>query len=188
MRNGAKTKELIGRTALRLFVEQGIAETTIRDISAAAGVAEGSLYRHYDSKEALAWDLFSRDFIAFAQELARRQQQQRTVRDKLAAMIRQFCTFYDRDPILFNYLLLAQHSQLQKVTPDLPNPVDVLAEVIAGGMGRGEIKAGDPQVAAAMVLGIVLQVAVFKIYGRITQNLEDLAETLIAACWRVLTD
>ncbi len=186
MRNGAHTKELIGRTALRLFVEQGITETTIRDIATAAGLAEGSLYRHYDSKEALAWDLFSRDYVAFAQELERLQQEHHTLRDKLAAMIRQFCVFYDRDPILFNYLLLAQHSQLKKVTADLPNPVVVLGKVIAGGMARGEIKAGDPQVAAAMVLGSVLQVAVFKLYGRIGQSLESLADTLIAGCWRLL--
>jgi hypothetical protein len=37
-----------------------------------------------------------------------------------------------------------------------------------------------------MVLGIVLQVAVFKIYRRLDQNLASLAEVLVAACWRVL--
>jgi hypothetical protein len=101
-------------------------------------------------------------------------------------MVRQFCTFFDRDPVLFSYLLLAQHGQLQKVTPDMPNPVEVLRQVLAGGMDRGEIPAGDPELAAALVLGIVLQVAIFKIYQRLTQNLTSLAEVLVAACWRVL--
>jgi AcrR family transcriptional regulator len=186
MRPKDQTKELIARTALRLFVEKGIDGATIRDIAATAGIAEGTLYRHYPGKNALAWDLFSSNYAAFALELHRLQAGQATLRAKLDAMVRQFCAFFDQDPVLFSYLLLAQHGQLQKVTPDLPNPVEVVREVLAAGMDRGEIPTGDPDVAAAMVLGIVLQVAVFKIYRRLDQNLASLAEVLVAACWRVL--
>jgi AcrR family transcriptional regulator len=186
MRPKDQTKELIARTALGLFVEKGVAGTTIRDIAATAMIAEGTLYRHYPGKEALAWDLFSRNFAAFAAELQDIQEPQQTLRAKVDAMVRHFCTFFDRDPVLFSYLLLVQHGQLQKVTPDMPNPVEVVREVLAAGMARGEIPAGDANVAAAMVLGIVLQVAVFKIYQRLTQSLTSLAENLVEACWRVL--
>src|SRR5665647_1496936 len=153
MRPKNQTKELIARTALRLFVDQGIDGTTIRDIAA------------------LAWDLFSKNYTAFARELHRIQAGHLTLRAKLDAMVRQCCAFFDDDPVLFSYLLLAQHGQLQKVTPEMPNTVEVVREVLAEGMGRGEILAGDPDVAAAMVLGIVLQVAIFKIYQRLTQSL-----------------
>jgi AcrR family transcriptional regulator len=186
MRPKDKTKELIACTALNLFVEQGIDGTTIRDIAGAAGIAEGTLYRHYPGKEALAWDLFSRHFTAFALELQRTQAGQPTLWAKLAAMVEQFCAFFDDDPVLFSYLLLAQHGQLQKVTPEMPNPVEVVREVLAAAMDRGEIPAGDPNLAAAMVLGIVLQVATFKIYQRLTQNLSSLAEFMVEACRRVL--
>lgn len=186
MRPKEKTKELISRTALSLFVEKGIDGTTIRDIADAAGIAEGTLYRHFSGKDALAWDLFSQNYIAFAQELHRVQAAHANLQAQLEAMVRQFCAFFDQDPMLFSYLLLAQHGQLQKVTPDMPNPVEVLREVLAGGMTRGEIPSGDPNVAAAMVLGIVLQVAVFTVYQRLTQNLSSLADELVEACWRVL--
>ncbi len=185
-RNGNHTKELIERTALRLFVEQGITETTIRDIAQAAGVAEGTLYRHFESKDELAWELFHTSYTAFALELDRLQEGYDTLKDKLAAMIRQFCTFFDRDPVLFSYLLLAQHSQLKKVTPEMETAVTVLQKVIAQGLARREIPAVEVEVAAAMVLGLVLQVAVFKAYGRISQNLADLAESLVTTSWRVL--
>ena len=187
MRPKEQTKELIARTALRLFVEQGIDGATIRDIAAAAGIAEGTLYRHYPGKDALAWDLFISNYTAFARELDRIQAGEKTVRAKLDAMVRQCCAFFDDDPVLFSYLLLAQHGHLQKVTPEMANPVEVVRQVLAGGMDRGEIPAGDPDVAAAMVLGIVLQVAIFKIYQRLTQSLTSLAEVLAAACWRVVS-
>jgi len=186
MRPKDKTKELIARTALALFVEQGIHGTTIRDIAGAAGIAEGALYRHYSGKEALAWELFSDNFTAFALELERTQAPHPTVWGKLAAMVGRFCAFFDDDPVLFSYLLLAQHGQLQKVTPEMPNPVEVVREVLAAAMDRGEIPAGDPNLAAAMVLGIVLQVATFKIYQRLDQSLSSLVVVMVAACRRVL--
>jgi len=185
-RNGNKTKELIARTALELFVRKGITETTVRDIAAAAGLAEGTLYRHFESKELLAWELFSTNYVAFALELDRLQQEYDTLKDKLAAMIRQFCTFFDRDPVLFSYLLLAQHAQLKKVTPEMLTAVTVLQKVIGQGMARREVPEMDVELAAALVLGVVLQVAVFKAYNRITQDLSQLSDTMVAACWRVL--
>jgi AcrR family transcriptional regulator len=186
MRPHNHTKELIARTALRLFGEKGIDGTTIRDIAGGAGIAEGTLYRHYSGKDALAWDLFSQNYTAFALELNRIEAGQVILRAKLEAMVRRFCTFFDDDPVLFSYLLLAQHGQLQKVTPEMPNPVEVVRGVLAGGMDRGEIPAGDPNVTAAIVLGIVLEVAIFKIYQRLTQNLASLADTLVEACWRLV--
>jgi len=69
MRDGTKTKESIDRRSLRLFVEKGVAETTIRDIASAAGIADGTMYRNYVSKDELDWSLFSKNFIAFSREL-----------------------------------------------------------------------------------------------------------------------
>ena len=187
MRDGALTKDKIQQTALRLFVEKGITGTTIRDLAAAAGIAEGTLYRHFDGKDQLAWELFFENFTAFALELDRLQERHHGARAKLEAMIHQFCAFFDRDPVLFSYLLLAQHEQFRKLTPETPSPVRVLRRVIEGGMERREIPVMDAKVATAMVLGLVLQAAVFKVYEGIDQSLSSLAPTLCDASWRVLS-
>ncbi|PIU54511.1 MAG: hypothetical protein COS90_00440, partial [Deltaproteobacteria bacterium CG07_land_8_20_14_0_80_60_11] len=55
----------------------------MRDIAAAARIAEGALYRHYSGKDALAWELFSKNYTAFALELHRLQAGQASLRAKL---------------------------------------------------------------------------------------------------------
>ena len=185
-RYGSQTKKLIDDTALRLFVEKGVTATTIKDIAGKAGIAEGSIYRHYDSKQELAWELFAMNIVELAVNLDRCQQEHQTLKDKMAAIINLFCTFFDANPVLFSYLLLDHHGHIRKMTPDMPSPVRVLKNVIAGGMAAAEIPQADADVKTAMVLGLLIQVAVFRIYGNIRWNLTDLAPTLVDNAWKIL--
>ena len=49
----AATKERILRAARRLFAENGYEATTTRDIAAAAGIASGTLFNYFPTKEAV---------------------------------------------------------------------------------------------------------------------------------------
>ncbi len=186
-RDGSQTKALIDDTALRLFVEKGVTATTIKDIAGTAGIAEGTIYRHYDSKQELAWEIFAKNITELAVNLDRCQQKHQAVKDKLAAFINLCYSFFDTKPMLFSYLLLDHHGHIRKMTPDMPSPVRVLKNVIAGGMAAGEIPPADADVKTAMVLGMLIQVAVFKIYGRIAQSLSSLAPTLVDNAWKILS-
>jgi len=177
----------MARTALRLFVEKGVRETTIRDIAAAANVAEGTLYRHYASKEDLAESLFTESYGAMAAELEVISRAHSGLRAALDAMVALFCRAYDGDAILFRYLLLSQHRHLRQRDPSLPSPLNVVRDAIVRAMDRGEIPRRDPEVRVAMVMGIVLQPAISKVYGRIEADMTSLAEELSAACWQVLS-
>jgi AcrR family transcriptional regulator len=186
-RDGSKTKTLIDDTALRLFVEKGVTATTIKDIASTAGIAEGTIYRHYDSKQELAWELFAKNITELAVNLDRCQQKHQALKDKLAAIINLCYSFFDTKPMLFAYLLLDHHGHIRKMTPEMPSPVRVLKNVIAGGMAAGEIPPADADVKTAMVLGMMIQVAVFKIYGRITESLSSLAPTVVDNTWKILS-
>lgn len=186
MRDGAATKERIGRTALRLFVEKGLAETTIRDIAAGAGVAEGTMYRHYTSKEALAADLYGRNLAAFAGELVALCRLTRGLEARNAAMIGHFCAFFDRDPFLFGYLLLSREANHDRLAPGTRHPIDVVREIIEEGMEVGEVPRRDPVVMASMCFGLVREVAMSRLGGRLAEPMSELADTLTSASWRVL--
>ena len=186
MDSGASTKERIEAAALKLFVEKGVDGASIRDIAQAVGLSDGALYRHYASKEELVWRLFAGGFESFASELERLAAGESGPRQKIAAMVRGFCALFDADSLLFRFLLLVQHGQLERVGPEMANPIEVVRAVVAAGMKEGDIPRGDADLAAAMVMGIILQTATFRVYGRVRRPLGKLAPTLARACWNVL--
>ena len=185
MRDGTATRERIEQTAMGLFVAQGVAETTIRDIAQGAGVAEGALYRHYPGKDELIHALFSRHYAHFAVRLARAHAPHAATRDKIRAMVQECCRAFDEERVLFCFLLLTQHHSIEHIA-ETRTPVEVVRAVLARGMEQGEIPTGDADLATALVMGIILQPATFKTYGRLPGPMLPLAERLARACWRVV--
>ena len=124
------TRDRIERAAIRLFVEKGVTETSVRDIARAVDISEGALYRHFVSKDELVWAVFERHYVEFAGRLDALAKAETTARRKLAAMIRGFCHAHDEDPTLFRFLLFVQHGQLSKLAPGTPTPVDAVRAVL----------------------------------------------------------
>ncbi len=56
---GRARSEEIRQAALRLFAQQGYLATTMEDIGRAAGIRGPSIYRHYESKQQLLYEIMS---------------------------------------------------------------------------------------------------------------------------------
>jgi len=59
--NKEKTKQAILAAALKLFAEKGFYNTSTRAISRKAGIAEGTLFNYFETKEDLALYFFERE-------------------------------------------------------------------------------------------------------------------------------
>jgi AcrR family transcriptional regulator len=59
--NKEKTKQAILAAALKLFAEKGFYKTSTRAISRKAGIAEGTLFNYFETKEDLALYFFERE-------------------------------------------------------------------------------------------------------------------------------
>ena len=176
-------KDRIDRAALHLFAERGAAATPMPLIAEAAGVAVGSLYRYYPSKEALIARLFADNYAELARALESTQAGEEGARAKLAAMTRFICFYFDREWDLARFLLLEQHAGLRDYE-DPDNPIDVIGQVVAAGIAAGEIRPGDPLVAAALVIGPVVQAATLRAYGRLRCPLAEVADEIATATWK----
>jgi AcrR family transcriptional regulator len=186
MGKAADTKARLERAALTLFVARGVAETTTKEIAMAASVAEGTIYRYFPSKEQLALDLFLRHHRALAEALGEAQRPAKGLRAKIEAIVRCYCQWADRDWTLFAYHLLNQHSFLIQVPEGTANPVTVVREVIAQAMKAGEVPKRNVDLVAASAIGVVLQAATYKVYGRFTGDLSDHVRFFCDAAWAVL--
>ncbi len=158
----------------------------MRDIARRAGLTEGAMYRHYDSKEALARGLF-RDNIerwSIALEAAARAGGPSFAR-RLRAMVRFFCAAFDDNRALFAFLLLSQHGPARLIEPRHPRPASVLERHVAAAMAAGEIAPGDAALRAAAVLGAVLQPALHILYrrpdDRLGAHLDEIADAALRA-------
>src|SRR3954466_11033132 len=82
-----RRSELLG-IAAGLFAERGFRNTTVRDIADAAGILSGSLYHHFDSKEAMVdelLDTFQQQLFTTYDDIVASD---RTPREKLEAVVR----------------------------------------------------------------------------------------------------
>ena len=182
-----ETRARLERAALTLFVARGVAETTTREIAMAASIAEGTIYRYYPGKEQLALDLFLRHHGALAEALRDAARSATGLRARIEAIVRCYCAWADRDWTLFAYHLLNQHLFLAQVPDEAPNPVTVVRAVIEEAMAAGEIPRRDADLAAAAAIGVVMQPATYKVYGRFTGDLSGHVRFFADAAWAVLS-
>ncbi|HEX3860944.1 MAG TPA: TetR/AcrR family transcriptional regulator [Stellaceae bacterium] len=164
-------REKVENSAIELFAAKGVDGVSIGEIASLAGVSQGALYRHYVSKEELAWSLFSTAYLRTGAELDDIRRRNPDFPTRVTAMVGHFGALYDSDPALFRFMLIVQHDLLPRIGTLHRTPVDALADTVAAAVDAGEVAAVDPAAAAAVIMGVVLQTAVFHIYGRLHGSL-----------------
>ncbi|MCZ6449087.1 MAG: TetR/AcrR family transcriptional regulator [Alphaproteobacteria bacterium] len=187
----SETRYRIERAAIKHFVEQGIGETTIRDIAKTAAVSLGAMYNHYDSKEDLAFNIFRQGFEDAGRRLRKCAEAQTTLPNKLRDMIRFAFSRFDEDPLLLTYVFTSRHihlghRRLGRLADSPNNPYAVFRVVIADAMARKEIPNTDPDLAASLVTGAVIQAIDSCILGRLKGKMIKRADETAAMCFRLL--
>lgn len=186
MRAHRDTKELIERAAFKLFVRDGVAATSIKDIAQEAGVSQGAMYNHYASKDELAWLLFSDNFTEIGADLRQIAREESDIRSKLRSITAYIFDRYDRDPLLISYCFLVRHKHLTRVGTRLGNPYLVIRTVIEGEVRRKNIPPQELDVAAALVTGAIMQMIDTHIFGPLKGPLAPHANAVADACVAIL--
>jgi AcrR family transcriptional regulator len=169
------TRHRIMRAALDVFVAEGFDGATTRQIAAAAGLSEGAIYRHFPSKDAIGAELFLSIHGAMTRLIDEAAALPAPFEDRVAATVTGYCDLADRDWPLFRFHLLQLHRFLHLWQDGDGDPVSSTARLIGAGMADGSVPAGDAELLAGMALGVILQVAQNKAYGRFDGPLADLA-------------
>lgn len=174
------------RTAISLFVKKGIHGTTIKDIAQKSRVSEGALYRHFKSKEDLAWYLFSTHLNAFSMDLTEKLDQDRSFKEKIKTYVSNCLKAFEEEQELFTYLIISEHYELSKYPTTHVHPGHVALKLIEKGQKTGDLRKMNAHVGASILLGTIIHLCVSKIYGGMTQDLRCLTETVWESLWKAL--
>jgi AcrR family transcriptional regulator len=107
------SKNQISKAALSLFIKKGIKATTTREIAKKAGIAEGTIYRHFKSKNDIASKLFLNYMTMFRDRLYQAEEEFDDPRGSIKKMIHVFFEFAKNEPKAYNYIMAAHYSELR---------------------------------------------------------------------------
>ena len=154
----AQTREAIVSAALDQLAEGGYASATVQVVAKRAGVATGSVYRHFPSKADLFAEAFRRasgiEMDVFAKAMA---DDGRSATERVAAATEAFARRALAAPTRA-YALIAEPVDPAVEAERLAfrrGYRDVLVEVLNDGIERGEFEPHDTQTTAAALVGAI---------------------------------
>ena len=97
--------------ALALFMRKGIKATTTRDIALRAGISEGTIYRHFESKEELAEVVFEENLVYFFKFLRGYLKKSSTPVAMLESFVRGMFEFARREQRRYVFIMSAHQTE-----------------------------------------------------------------------------
>lgn len=173
--------------ALSLFMKKGIKATTTRDIADRAGISEGTIYRHFESKDMLAQTIFEQNLEFFWKFLRRYLRKSGNAEDILQAFVAGVFEFARRHHRRYIFIMSAHQTELRRLSRGKMKPKQMLVKIIRLGQTQGAFKSMDPHLAAAMILGTITQTIFYLKSGLIAVNFEDVVSEVAAACLRIVS-
>ena len=186
MKQADLTHQRLVRAALELFTTQGYHVTTTPEIAKKAGVAEGTIYRHFQSKQQLLNELY-RGGGRWAAKLVKDCDAAGPgggVRERLSELARGLVGGAAREPAVVQLFFLQRHGALlddesRKTARDFRLALESL---MAQGKAEGAIKAGAAELWATVWLGVV-SLALDRVSAREwPQDHASVQQKLEAAC------
>jgi len=161
-RKDARPSELTA-AALQLFIEKGYAATRLDDVAARAGVAKGTLYLYFDSKEALFNAVVREGLVpALSEWKERLADYAGSSPDLLREVVLDFWRVVGSGQAggLLKLVLseAGNFSDFAHIYHDavIAQGIDLLRAVVARGMARGEFRAVDTEAVAHIVMAPLL--------------------------------
>lgn len=155
-RDGEATRQRLLRAALELFTMNGFRSTTTPEIAERAGVAEGTIYRHFSGKEHLLNEVY-RAAHRWAGEIVGDIGGPQPPQDRLRLIGRRLIEGAERDPAAARMLLLSRDAaHLDERSRDAAREFrNMLLQVVASGKSDGVVRAGPAELWAAVWLALV---------------------------------
>lgn len=182
-------RDRITDAAAELFLHRGYAQTTLRDIAAAAGIKAGSIYYHFDSKEALLLDILQRGISAMEEafRVAAAETREADGGQRIRAHIRgHLSALFDHGPYTTNHVSafhIAPDSVRAAVIPDRDRYERLWTDLLTDLQHGGEIASDIPLGLSRLALFGSMNFAV-EWFDPARGNLDELVDVIARQFWQ----
>ena len=170
-----KTKRKIFETSMKLFAEKGYENTSIEEITATVGVAKGTLYYHFTSKEEI-FDFLVQEGIKLLQnsvdiKIAKYDNYVDKIKAIVLIQIKIVKKYEDIITILLSQFY-GNEKRNQRCKEYIYQYIDKIEDIVTKGMQNGQIKQGDAKIYASEIYGLIASSLIYKL--REKENFEVL--------------
>lgn len=160
-----KTKRKIFETSMKLFAEKGYDATSIEEITATVGVAKGTLYYHFSSKEEIFNFLIEEGIKLLQNSIDIKTSKHNNYIDKIKAIIliqiKIVAKYEDIITIILSQFW-GNEARNKKCQSHVYDYIRQIEEIVQEGIEKGEIKKGDTRAIASEIYGLICSTLVYK--------------------------
>ncbi|AKH21746.1 TetR/AcrR family transcriptional regulator [Sedimenticola thiotaurini] len=172
--------------ALDLFVERGFHNVSVHDIQRESRVSIGSIYKHFGGKEGVAKALYYHLLKEFEEMMERVMAEDMSCRERCNRVIALLLEYTESHTNIIEFMLHAKHREFLPDEPPIcsSTPFEGMRKIVREGMETGEIRQGNPWVAAAAVFGSAFRLIHLRLDGVMDQPVTECYDDLIDAMWQ----
>lgn len=160
-----RTKRKIFEIAMKLFSEKGYDATSIEEITATVGVAKGTLYYHFSSKEEIFNFLVEEGMKLLKNSIEIKTSKCDNVKDKLKAIIliqiKGIVKYENMLSIIFSQLW-GNEAKSIFCQEKVQEYVNVIERIIEEGIQKGEISNRNPKLMAYNIFSLTSSLMMYK--------------------------
>ena len=182
MRDPDKPQQII-EAAVRVFARKGYYNSRVSDIAREAGIAAGTIYLYFRTKDDILVTLFRDKMAQFVGSLRKAIADEPDAVAKLSRLIRLHFEMLEEDPQLAE-VVQVELRQGQKFfrgasSHEIASYFALITSVLEEGVAEGRFRAGLPvKVATKAVFGAMDQMATSWVLGKRGYRLADTADAL----------
>ena len=161
-----KTKRRIFKTAIKLFAEKGFDNAGIEEITAVSGVAKGSLYYHFETKEEIFDTLLDSGFKLLENSIEIKFRHRETAREKIDAIVQiliKIVVLYEEFMTVVISNSLCENERGEKCQKAVSDFCKTIQTVLEEGIKNNEFRDFDTENMSYLIFSTTYSTALYRL-------------------------
>ncbi len=179
--------------ARKVFSERGFHNATMEEIAQLAGVAKGTIYLYYPSKQAAYWAAMEQGILGMLEATRRTMEAAASAQAKIRTFIECKISYCEQNRDFFKIYYsefghsLSQPLRLRKQFRELyAQQAQIVKEVIEEGIRRQEIRPVPAEAAAFAICDLTRSAVIHRVLGWEKGELRDAVNFIFDLVWKGL--